>query len=149
MPAIQPTPNPERIISGLADPPDSTPRTLAVGVTDLARGRAAEGVLCVIEVQVNGKWRTIARAVSDPSGMISVDVPVVPGSYRVELDAEPYFASTGVLPLMPRATIAFRLSEACGHSLLRAYITACSHFAVLVTSDYPINPARSETIAPG
>jgi 5-hydroxyisourate hydrolase-like protein (transthyretin family) len=145
MPAIQPTPNQEHVISG----PDLTPRTLAIGVTDLARGRAAEGVACVIEVQLNGKWRIIARGVSDVLGMVSVDDPVVPGIYRVELDAEPYFASTGVLPLMPRVTIAFRLSESCGHSLLRAYIAACSHFSVLITSDYPISPVCGRTIAPG
>jgi 5-hydroxyisourate hydrolase-like protein (transthyretin family) len=100
-------------------------------------------------MQVNGKWRSIARTVTDASGLISVDSPVVPGAYRVELDAEPYFASTGVLPLMPRVTIAFRLSESCGHSLLRAYIAACSHFAALITSDYPISSVRSKTIAPG
>lgn len=103
----------------------------------------------MIEVRVNARWRTIARAVSDPSGMISVDGQVVPGIYRVELDAEPYFASTGVLPLMPRVTIAFRLSGAYEHSLLSAYIAACSHFSVLVTSDYPISPVHSRAEAPG
>lgn len=104
----------------------------------------------MVEVRVSGKWRVIARAVSDPSGMISVDSPVVQGVYRVELDAEPYFASIGVLPLMPRVTVAFRLSETYmgEHSVLSAYIAACSNFSVLVTSDYPISPVQSKAQAP-
>lgn len=109
-----------------------------MSITDLTRGRPAEGVRSSVEVQVKGMWRPVARTVSDASGVILIDGPVVAGIYRVELDVEPYFASIGVLPVMPRVTIAFRLSGAYEHSLLRTYIAASSHFSVLVTSEYPI-----------
>jgi 5-hydroxyisourate hydrolase-like protein (transthyretin family) len=112
--------------------------TLALSITDITGGRPAEGVSSVIEVQVNGKWQLVTRTVSDPAGMVTVSGQIVPGLYRAELNAESYFASAGILPLIPRATITFRLAEAYRHSLLHIYIAACSHFSVFVTSDYPI-----------
>jgi 5-hydroxyisourate hydrolase-like protein (transthyretin family) len=128
--------------TGTADSNASFRQTLSLSITDVTRGRAAEGVLSTIERRVNGQWQTVAHSVSDSSGMISID-DVIPGSYRVELDAEPYFATAGVVALLPRVTITFRLLTASGHSLLQAYIAANSQFSVLVRSDSPAHNAAN------
>jgi len=104
-------------------------------------------VRSLIERQVNGKWNAVARVASGPSGEIAIDDVLSPGLYRVELDAEPYFAAAGIVPLLPRVLITFRLLEASGHLELRAYVAANSQFSVLVRSDYPAGNTHSTVIA--
>jgi 5-hydroxyisourate hydrolase-like protein (transthyretin family) len=98
-------------------------------------GRAAEGVLSLLERQVEGRWQAITRGASDSVGTISVDQPIPSGIYRLELDAEAYFTSTGITPLIPRITITFRIPETSVHWLLQAYIAANSHFSALLRTE--------------
>jgi 5-hydroxyisourate hydrolase-like protein (transthyretin family) len=116
------------------DEPDL--RTLSVTVTDVMHGRAAEGVSSLLERQVDGKWKAIARSASDPSGTISVE-PIWPGIYRLELDAEAYFTTAGITPLIPRITITFRIPETSMHWLLQTYIAANSQFSALFRAEQP------------
>jgi 5-hydroxyisourate hydrolase-like protein (transthyretin family) len=111
--------------------------SLSVTVTDVMLGRAAEGTLSVLERQVDGQWTTIARGVSDSSGMILEDQPMQPGVYRLELDAEAYFTTAGITPLIPRVNITFRVPESSMHWQLRAYIAANSQFSALFRSEPP------------
>lgn len=117
------------------DEPDY--RTLSVTVTDVMHGRAAEGVSSLLERQVNGKWRVIAQAASDSSGTISVAGPIRPGVYRLELDAEAYFTTAGITPLIPRIAITFRVPEISMHWLLQTYIAANSQFSALFRAERP------------
>lgn len=117
------------------DEPDH--RTLSVTVTDVMHGRAAEGVSSLLERQVNGKWRVIAQAASDSSGTISVAGPIRPGVYRLELDAEAYFTTAGITPLIPRIAITFRVPEISMHWLLQTYIAANSQFSALFRAERP------------
>lgn len=112
-------------------------QSVSVTVTDVMHGRAAEGVLFLLEQQVDGKWKAIARGASDPAGMISVDEPMRPGVYRLELDAEAYFTTAGITPLIPRITITFRLPETSMHWLLQTYIAANSQFSALFRAEPP------------
>jgi len=123
-----------------ADP--SSPSTydfhsLSVTVTDVMHGRAAEGTLSVLERQVDGQWTIIARGVSDSSGTILDDQPMQPGVYRLELDAEAYFTTAGITPLIPRINITFRVPESSMHWQLQAYIAANSQFSALFRSESP------------
>ena len=110
-------------------------RMLSVIVTDAVRGRAAEGVLCLVERQAGGIWQTVAHGASDSSGTIPVSSLVIPGVYRITLDADPYFASTGVVALLPKAAMTLRIPESCWHSELRTYIAPDSQFSSFVRGD--------------
>lgn len=110
-------------------------RALSVTVTDVMHGRAAEGVLSFLERQVDGKWKAMARGASDPSGTISVADPMRPGIYRLELDAEAYFTTAGITPLIPRITITFRIPETSMNWLLQTYIAANSQFSALFRAE--------------
>jgi 5-hydroxyisourate hydrolase-like protein (transthyretin family) len=114
---------------------NSTPpgaASLCVLVIDAARGRAADGVHCLVERQIVGDWHTVTRGTSDAAGMISAADVVGPGVYRIELDVDPYFATTGMVALMPKMTVTVRLTEAAGNTTLRAYITSNSQFSLAV-----------------
>jgi 5-hydroxyisourate hydrolase-like protein (transthyretin family) len=125
--------NPSALGAINLDEPDL--RTLSVTVTDVMHGRAAEGVSSLLERQVDGKWKAIARSASDPSGTISVAEPIRPGIYRLELDAEAYFTTAGITPLIPRITITFRIPETSMHWLLQTYIAANSQFSALFRTE--------------
>ncbi len=123
--------------------PDSANRSdynshpISVTVTDVSCGQAAEGVLSVVERLVEGNWQAVARAASDSSGSIYFDNIDRPGLYRIELDSDLYFATVGVVSLLPRITLTIRITEAGGHCLLEAYIAANSQFSALIRNDYP------------
>jgi 5-hydroxyisourate hydrolase-like protein (transthyretin family) len=108
---------------------------LSVVITDAARGRAADGVLCLIERQVDGNWQAVMRGASDSSGTISFGPLSSPGIYRIELDGDPYFAAIGIISLLSRITLTFRIPESCRHSVLHSHIAANSHFSALVRND--------------
>lgn len=112
-------------------------QSLSVTVTDVMHGRAAEGVLSFLERQVDGRWKAIARGSSDSSGTISVDEPIRPGIYRLELDAEAYFTTAGITPLIPTISITFRIPETSMHWLLQTYIAANSQFSALFRAEPP------------
>jgi 5-hydroxyisourate hydrolase-like protein (transthyretin family) len=108
---------------------------LSVTITDSARGRAADGVLCLIEWQVDGSWQTVMRGASDSSGMISVEQLSSPGIYRVELDADPYFVAIGIISLLFKVTLTFRILGSCRHCALHSHIAANSQFSTLIRND--------------
>ena len=122
---------------GAISPDEPGLRALSVTVTDVMHGRAAEGVSSLLERQVDGKWKVIARSASDPSGTISAAEPLRPGIYRLELDAEAYFTTAGITPLIPRVTITFRIPETSMQWLLQTYIAANSQFSALFRAERP------------
>jgi 5-hydroxyisourate hydrolase len=127
--------NPSALGATSVDEPDF--RVLSVTVTDVMHGRAAEGVMSLLERQVDGKWKAMARSASNSSGTISVADPMRPGIYRLELDAEAYFTTAGITPLIPRITITFRIPETSTHWLLQTYIAANSQFSALFRAEPP------------
>jgi 5-hydroxyisourate hydrolase-like protein (transthyretin family) len=116
---------------------DHVLQPVSVTVTDVMHGRAAEGVLSFLEQQVDGKWKAVARGASDPAGMISIKEQMRPGVYRLELDAEAYFTTAGITPLIPRITITFRIPETSACWLLQTYIAANSQFSALFRAEPP------------
>jgi 5-hydroxyisourate hydrolase-like protein (transthyretin family) len=115
-------------------------RTLLVTLTDVTRGRAAEGVLSVLERQVDGNWEVVARGTSDPAGTMLIDPPIPSGLYRIELDVGAYFTIAGTISLLPKSAITFRIPEASGNCQLQIYIATSSQFASLRRTDYPVDP---------
>jgi 5-hydroxyisourate hydrolase-like protein (transthyretin family) len=105
--------------------------TLSIAITDATRGHPADGVLCLIEQQVDGNWQTVTRGASDDTGTVCVERVSSPGVYRIELDADPYFAATGVLAFMPKVTVIVRVPESCSRSVLHTQIAANSQFSML------------------
>jgi 5-hydroxyisourate hydrolase-like protein (transthyretin family) len=106
-----------------------------VVVTDVMRGRAAEGVVSVLEQSSGGRLVTIARGVSDSAGKIYVDHLPRPGIYRIVLDAEAYFTLSGVAPLLASMSVTFRVPETGGRCTLYAHISANSQFMALLSID--------------
>lgn len=95
----------------------------SVIVSDVMSGRAAEGIVSVLDQKSGGNWVTIARRVSDSTGTIRVDRMSRPGVYRIELDAEAYFALVGAVPLLMRVSITFRVPETYDNYILYVHIS--------------------------
>lgn len=117
------------------DQDERKPHVLTVTIIDVMCGHVTEGVPYLVERQVGGNWHTVARGASDSSGTIMVEDIAKPGIYRIELDADAYFATVGVVSLLPRVTVTFRVPAASRHCMLRAYIAANSQFSALIKGD--------------
>jgi 5-hydroxyisourate hydrolase len=115
--------------SAIEDRDRQASSTLTVTITDAVRARVAEGVLCLVERQLDGNWQTVALGASDCAGAFSLDEPVIAGMYRITLDTDPYFAASGIIALMPKITVAFRIAGE--RSELRAFISANSQFSAI------------------
>lgn len=101
---------------------------LLITVTDTMHGRAAEGVPSRLERQADGEWQILTRAVSDLAGTIMIAQPLRPGTYRLELDTESYFALAGLASSLPRATAIFRVPDNVRGCRLDVFIAGSSQF---------------------
>lgn len=101
---------------------------LVISVTDAVHAWAAEGVRSRLDRQAGGEWRTLARYVSDLTGIIVIEKLLRPATYRLLLDVDRYFALTGTASALPQRTVVFRIPETAGRWHLDIYITASTHF---------------------
>jgi 5-hydroxyisourate hydrolase-like protein (transthyretin family) len=103
--------------------------SITVSVVDTMHGWPADGVGVQLSRKVDGSWQAQAHGRTDETGILAVRPaePASCGLYRVELDADSYFASLGIAAFYPTVTVLFRVldpDDACHISIL---ITPQSH----------------------
>ena len=88
-------------------------------VLDTARGRPARGVPVILEVEAAGGWQLVGKGTTNPDGriseLVSPEVRVLPGVYRLIFDTGKYFASQESESFYPQVTIIFRLTDSEQH----------------------------------
>jgi 5-hydroxyisourate hydrolase-like protein (transthyretin family) len=107
----------------------------SITVTDVIDGRAAEGIALQLERQVFGNWELVSTAVSNHSGAIFFPTGPNQGKYRLSLDAEAYFALSGVFCHVAKATIVFNIENADRNYVMRLYIGSNSQFWSICGAD--------------
>jgi 5-hydroxyisourate hydrolase len=88
-------------------------------VLDTSRGRPAQGVPVTLEIEAAGGWKLVGKGTTNTDGriseLISPEVSVVPGVYRIIFDTGKYFADQQSKSFYPQVTIIFRLEDAAQH----------------------------------
>lgn len=88
-------------------------------VLDTSRGRPAAGIGVTLEVQAAGHWKLLGKGLTNADGrvsdLISSDVSINPGVYRLIFETGAYFANQHTESFYPQVTIVFRLSDASQH----------------------------------
>lgn len=92
---------------------------ISTHVLDLARGRPAEGIAVRLERRVGDEWRDVSQATTSADGrvanLVTLDSPLLPGSWRLRFALAPYFAALGVEAFFPDAQISFEVRDANQH----------------------------------
>jgi 5-hydroxyisourate hydrolase len=86
--------------------------TLSTHVLDTAKGRPAEGLAIVLEVQEQDAFRELARGTTNADGRVKDFVQgqvLPPGVYRLHFDTGAYFAAQGTKGFYPEVTVLFEL----------------------------------------
>jgi 5-hydroxyisourate hydrolase len=89
--------------------------SLSTHVLDASTGRPAEGVAVRLEEQVDGEWRSAARASTDADGRIGSLGEPGAGIHRLHFDTGGYFEAVGVATFYPEVTITFTVLDAGAH----------------------------------
>ena len=88
-------------------------------VLDISRGRPAEGVPVTLEVEAAGGWELVGKSTTNADGrvsdLVSAEVNIVSGVYRLIFDTSKYFATHQIEGFYPQVTIVFRLADASQH----------------------------------
>jgi len=88
-------------------------------VLDTSRGRPAEGVPVTLEVEVVGGWELIGKGTTNADGriseLVSTEISLAAGVYRLIFDTTKYFASRQVQGFYPQVTIVFRIEDPAQH----------------------------------
>ena len=88
-------------------------------VLDTSRGKPASGVPVLLEIQEEGGWREIGRAVTDDDGrvrqLLPPGSPLIPGIYRLTFDLDRYFVARDIEGFYPEAAIVFHVRDAAQH----------------------------------
>jgi 5-hydroxyisourate hydrolase len=88
-------------------------------VLDTARGRPAQGVPVTLEIEVAGGWKLVGEGTTNADGrisdLVSAEVSIAPGVYRLIFDTGKYFANQQSESFYPQVTIIFRLADAAQH----------------------------------
>lgn len=86
-------------------------------VLDTANGCPAEGVAIRLLRLENGKWKEIARAVTNAEGRSGklAEGSTVPGRYRLRFGARRYFARTGTSTFYRTVVVDFEIARAEHH----------------------------------
>ena len=88
-------------------------------VLDTARGRPAQGVPVTLEIEAAGGWKLVGKGTTNADGrisdLVSAEVTIGPGVYRLIFDTGRYFAAHQSESFYPQVTIIFRLADAAQH----------------------------------
>jgi 5-hydroxyisourate hydrolase len=88
-------------------------------VLDTARGRPASGVPVLLEIQEEGGWREIGRALTDEDGrarqLLPTGAPLIGGIYRLTFAIETYFRAEEIEGFYPEVSIVFHVRDANQH----------------------------------
>jgi 5-hydroxyisourate hydrolase len=88
-------------------------------VLDTSRGRPAQVVPVTLEIEAAGGWQLVGKGTTNSDGrisdLVSPEVSVVPGVYRLIFDTGKYLAGQQSESFYPQVTIIFRLSDAAQH----------------------------------
>lgn len=88
-------------------------------VLDTSRGRPAKGVPVTLEIEAAGGWKLVGKGTTNSDGrisdLVSAEVTILPGVYRLIFDTGRYFASHQSEGFYPQVTIVFRLADAAQH----------------------------------
>jgi len=87
-------------------------------VLDVALGKPARGVPVRLERQDEGTFAHLAHGQTDPDGRCSHLLPagtLVPGTYRIRFDLDPYFAADGRRSFYPHVEIVFVVERTDEH----------------------------------
>ena len=88
-------------------------------ILDLARGRPAEGVAVVLEVQAGDGWQVLGRGETNGDGrqqsLLPRDFKLAAGVYRLRFHTSDYFTARGVESFYPEVTISFIVKDAAAH----------------------------------
>jgi 5-hydroxyisourate hydrolase len=88
-------------------------------ILDLSRGRPAQGVPVVLEVQTNAGWQVLGRGETNADGrqmsLMPVDFDLKAGVYRLTFQTSDYFAAQGCESFYPEVVISFIVSDGAAH----------------------------------
>lgn len=88
-------------------------------VLDTSRGQPAQGVPVTLEIEAAGGWQLVGKGTTNADGrisdLVSPEVSVVPGVYRLIFDTGKYWAAQQSESFYPQVTIIFRLADAAQH----------------------------------
>jgi 5-hydroxyisourate hydrolase len=88
-------------------------------ILDLSRGRPAQGVAVVLEVQAGEGWRVLGRGETNADGrqmsLLPDDFKLAAGVYRLNFSTSDYFTAQGVESFYPEVAISFIVKETAAH----------------------------------
>lgn len=85
-------------------------------ILDTTLGKPAKGVFIVLEQNtMDNKWSQLGEGKTNSDGrlpdLLSSDIKLIPGTYRLIFDTASYFKTIGVKGFYPSVTITFELSD--------------------------------------
>jgi len=88
-------------------------------VLDTSRGRPAQGVPVTLEIEAAGGWKLVGKGTTNADGrisdLISAEVTITSGVYRLIFDTGKYFARDQSESFYPQVTIVFRVADQTQH----------------------------------
>lgn len=89
-------------------------------VLDTARGRPASGVPVILSIRAEGgEWKALGQGRTNADGrladLLSPDVALQVGTYRLTFDTDSYFSSLDQKSFYPSITIVFQVGDAAQH----------------------------------
>jgi 5-hydroxyisourate hydrolase len=88
-------------------------------VLDTSRGRPAQGVPVTLEIEAAGGWKLVGKGTTNADGrisdLVSAEVTIASGVYRLIFDTGKYFARDQSESFYPQVTIVFRVADQTQH----------------------------------
>ena len=88
-------------------------------VLDTSQGRPAAGVPVTLEVEAAGGWQLVGKGTSNADGrisdLVSAEINLAAGVYRLSFDTASYFAAQGTEGFYPQVTIVVRIADPAQH----------------------------------
>ena len=85
-------------------------------ILDTTLGKPAKGVTIILYKEENDSWKEIARGVTNQDGriadLLSIDVILSPGIYKLKFETKPYFERLSVSTFYPIIEIIFTIARA-------------------------------------
>ena len=85
-------------------------------ILNTSLGKPATGVAAILEARSNGEWNEIGQGTTDGDGrigdLLSQDVVLDPGAYRLIFDTGNYFKNLGQDCFYPKVVIVFETKDA-------------------------------------
>lgn len=88
-------------------------------ILDTSRGRPAEGVPIVLELQKGEQWTSVGSGKTNSDGrlgtLIAEGTTIETGTYRITFDTKSYFDAQGITGFYPVVHIVFTVAAADEH----------------------------------